>query len=167
LRFALIYGNALGNDQAMSYSKLESARKFTNKLWNMARFIEMQIKENNISLTKEGLKHSEVQGEDAEILYKTKGLAKDVTKFIEAYQFNLAAETLYDFIWHTVADKYIEYTKTSSDRRHSIALLYDVVFRDCLKLLHPFMPFVTEEIFQRLYPEEAREKALIISAWPN
>ncbi len=166
VRFALVYGTGLGNDQAMSYGKLDASRKFTNKLWNMARFIEMQVKESGLSLTEE-MKHPAAEGEDLEMVTKTQGLIKDITKFIDAYQFNLAAELLYEFIWHTVADKFLEYVKVSSNKKQSLTILYDQVFRDCLKLLHPFMPFVTEEIYQRLYPKEAEKTALIISSWPK
>ena len=92
----------------------------------------------------------------------------DITDHINNYRFNLAAERLYEFIWHELADLYIEYVKVSDDKRNSVAALY-FVFKDCLKLLHPFMPFVTEEIYKRLYSdiEIGKEKLLITSSWPD
>ena len=168
LRFALIYGNALGNDQIMSYPKLEAARKFTNKLWNMARFIEMnEVKSAKLEMqsSMEELYTITKNDTDKEWVKKNERLNKEVTKYIESYQFNLAAERLYEFIWHEFADIYIEDVKGRIDGPSFLILTS--CFLLLLKLLHPFMPFVTEEIFQRLYPEEAKEKALIISSWPK
>jgi len=169
VRFALIYGNATGSDQALSYPKLEAARKFANKLWNMARFIEMQAKDNNISMDQVGksLKiktdGSGIKGQgEQEIYLDTIKLVDTVTKQINRYQFNFGIENLYHFIWHTLADKYIEYVKSSKDKDNSLLVLLDV-YRTCLKLLHPFMPFITEEIYAKLYGGEGD---LIISQWP-
>jgi valyl-tRNA synthetase len=142
VRFALIYGNATGSDQALSYPKLEAARKFCNKLWNMARFIEMQ-KANAESEARE--RHEN----DKEWEEKVSELVKEVARNIEAYQFNLAAERLYEFIWHEFADSYIEDVKTRITV-DSFKVLSDL-FETQLKLLHPFMPFITEEINNTLY----------------
>ena len=155
VRFALIYGNATGSDQALSYPKLEAARKFCNKLWNMARFIEMQ--KANISLDS-SVKHESDKKWEKEV----SELTKTVTKNIEAYQFNLAVERLYEFIWHEFADKYIEDVKTRLTK-DSFKTLNDL-FQIQLKLLHPFMPFITEEIYTRLYDGKGD---LIISQWPT
>ncbi len=155
IRFALVYGTALGNDQALSYPKLEAMRKFSNKLWNMARFIEM-------SKSLAGEKREEKRHDkDKEWEEKVSGLAKEVTRHIEAYQFNYAAERLYEFIWHEFADKYIEDVKTriTSD---SFRVLNEL-FKTQLKLLHPFMPFITEEIEDKLWGKED----LIVSQWPQ
>ncbi|HEX8932186.1 MAG TPA: valine--tRNA ligase, partial [Patescibacteria group bacterium] len=167
VRFALIYGNSTGNDQALSYPKLDAARKFANKLWNMARFIEIQIKENGMDVNRKiDLTSGEkggIKGEEEREMYMKKlSLIKDVDKYLKNYQFNLAAELLYDFIWHDIADKYLEYTKVSKDKEQSLAVLFDV-YRDCLKLLHPFMPFITEEIYQKL----GGEGFLMIAEWPK
>ena len=169
VRFALVYGTALGNDQSLSYPKLEAARKFTNKLWNMARFIEIELNENAISVEDIGRElkvkpdsKGRLGEEEQKINLKTKELEKAVTKHLDRYQFNFAAENLYHFIWHTLADKYIEYVKQSKDKTQSLVVLVDVYER-CLKLLHPFMPFVTEEIYDVLY--KAKED-LIVSDWP-
>lgn len=164
VRFALVYGTALGNDQVLSYPKLEAMRKFTNKLWNMARFIEMKriksskLKVESLKELKKGVKNES----DKKSITKVESLVKEITKDLESYNFNYAAEKLYDFAWHEFADKYIEDIKTRIDESSSIIL--NSLFLILLKLLHPFMPFVTEEIYQRLYKPE---DYLIISSWPE
>ncbi len=140
VRFALVYGTALGNDQALSFEKLEAMRNFSNKLWNIARFIEMKKE----SVSEKG---SENQI-DNEWIAKVDELGKEVTKNLDNYQFNYAAEKLYEFVWHQFADKYIEDVKNRIDK-NSYLVLSDL-FLVQLKLLHPFMPFITEEIYQRL-----------------
>jgi len=157
VRFALIYGNATGSDQALSYPKLEAARKFTNKLWNMARFIEMNEK---VTTAKESDKKKHEN--DGQWEQKISVLSKEITRYINAYQFNYGAGRLYEFIWHEFADKYIEDVKTRID--HESYSTLKSLFLTQLKLLHPFMPFVTEEIFQRLYPEQG---SLMVSKWPS
>lgn len=163
VRFALVYGNATGNDQSLSYSKLDAARKFTNKLWNMARFIEMKrtqhvpFKELSLEELLKTIKHEN----DVLWIKKTEELVKDISKHLNTYQFNLAAERLYEFAWHEFADKYIEDVKTRMDERSQIVL--ENIFVTILKLLHPFMPFVTEELYQQL---KLGEKMLIIEQWP-
>jgi valyl-tRNA synthetase len=157
VRFALIYGNATGNDQALSYPKLEAARKFMNKLWNMARFIEMS-KDSVGGIKAEGERHES----DKQWEKKVSDLVKEVTKNIEVYQFNFAAEKLYEFIWHEFADKYIEDVKTRLTG-DSFKVLNEL-FKIQLKLLHPFMPFITEEIYHKLW---GGEEDLIVSQWPQ
>jgi valyl-tRNA synthetase len=156
IRFALAYGTALGNDQVLSYPKLEAMRKFSNKLWNMARFIEMS--KNAPEYKERGKKHQN----DKQWEKKVSELVKEVTKYIDAYQFNYAVEHLYEFIWHEFADKYIEDVKTriNSD---SFSVL-ESLFKIQIKLLHPFMPFITEEIYGKLYGGEGD---LIVSQWPQ
>jgi len=153
VRFALIFGTALGNDQSLSYSKLDAMRKFTNKLWNMARFIEISSFEK---LSKESKNEK-----DEEMLQKTEKLAKEITKLLGKYDFNHAAQKLYEFIWHEFADKYIEDVKNRLDSNAYKSLTDS--FLILLKLLHPFMPFVTEEIYQRLWSGEGD---LIVASWP-
>ena len=158
VRFALVYGTALGNDQSLSYPKLEAMRKFTNKLWNMARFIEMSRIQNPANELKETVTNEK----DKEMIEKTKKLTREVTRLLEKYDFNHAAQNLYEFTWHQFADVYIEDVKNRIDK-NSYAVLsgtYLVV----LKLLHPFMPFVTEEIFKKLNYEG---ESLMISQWPT
>ena len=158
VRFALVYGTALGNDQSLSYPKLEAMRKFTNKLWNMARFIEMQ-KELVPDVPANMAKSHE---SDLKWLAKVANLVSETTKYLDSYQFNYAAEKLYEFIWHEYADKYIEDVKTRLNKGSHENLRS--TFLVMLKLLHPFMPFVTEEIYDVLY---GGEEDLIVSKWPD
>jgi len=166
VRFALIYGNATGNDQSLSYSKLDAARKFTNKLWNMARFIQMNKIENlkfkieNLDVKE--LKHMAVYKTDKEMVEKIEKLAQEITRLLDKYDFNHAAQNLYDFAWHDFADKYIEDVKSRIDENSYIIL--NSSFLILLKLLHPFMPFVTEEIYKTLWE---REDCLMVSNWPS
>lgn len=155
VRLALVYGNATGNDQALSYPKLDAAKKFANKLWNIGRFIEMK---------KSGIEkgsNSEFHEMDKKWVQKVEDLQKEVTKYIDSYQFNLAAERLYEFIWHEFADVYIEDVKNRIDEQSYQAL--NEMYMTLLKLLHPFMPFITEEIYQKLGGEES----IMISNWPQ
>jgi len=168
VRFALTYGTALGNDQALSYPKLGAMRKFTNKLWNMARFISMKRGASNSKFqipnnsTIEQLNNLAINEKDREMVEKVEALVKDITRLLEKYDFNHAAQNLYEFIWHEFADIYIEDVKNRIDE-NSFTIL-NSLFLIQLKLLHPFMPFVTEEINQRLFKEG---KPLIISNWPS
>lgn len=155
VRFALVYGTALGNDQVLSFPKLEAMRKFTNKLWNMARFIEMS-KENGLNKSKDKKMHEN----DAKMTEKVEDLMSLVTKSLDNHDFNHSAQNLYDFIWHEFADIYIEDIKTRMDKDSYTVL--EELYLNLLKLLHPFMPFVTEEIYQRLWGGEY----LIVSKWP-
>lgn len=157
VRFALIYGNATGNDQALSYTKLDAARKFANKLWNIGRFIEMQ-KEKVTDVNSQGKTHEN----DTVWIEKVGELNKEITKYLDAYQFNLAAERLYEFVWHEFADNYIEDVKTRIDADSYTVLT--TLYLTLLKLLHPFMPFITEEIAKEL---KLTDKMLIVSSWPN
>ena len=164
VRFALVYGTGLGNDQSMSYEKLDAARKFANKLWNMARFIEMN-RSNNSQLTSNNLQELEakaVHQSDKEWVGKVRELAEEITKYIDGYQFNLAAERLYEFIWHEFADKYIEDVKNRMDENSFLILNSLFLFQ--LRLLHPFMPFVTEAISQKLAGDE---KSIMVQNWPS
>lgn len=166
VRFALIYGNATGNDQALSYTKLDAARRFANKVWNMGRFIQMQ-EEKVPGVTHQTAILSELKTIaknkiDQEWVEKTEKLGNEITKYLDANQFNLAAERLYEFIWHEFADIYIEDVKNRIDE-HSFLVL-NSLFTVLLQLLHPFMPFITEEVAKEL---KLSDKMLIISAWPT
>lgn len=165
VRFALVYGNATGNDQALSYTKLDASRKFTNKLWNMARFIEMSREARSGSARKEAINIDDLKDiakndNDKKMIEKTQALTEQITKYLDQYQFNLAAERLYEFAWHEFADIYIEDVKNRIDENSSIIL--NSCFIILLKLLHPLTPFVTEEIYQRL----GGEGSIMVSAWP-
>ncbi len=165
VRFALIYGNATGNDQALSYPKLDAARKFSNKLWNMARFISMnRIQKSKVkvqNLTMRQLSNEAINKVDKEWVGKVEKLVEEITKHIDQYQFNLVAERLYEFAWHEFADKYIEDVKNRIDDNSFVIL--NSLFMILLRLLHPFMPFVTEEIYQQL----GGEKSIMIASWPS
>ncbi len=165
VRFALIYGNATGNDQALSYPKLEAARKFTNKIWNIGRFIEMQkdkLTENKPQINKTISDVKAKNATDQEWVERVHALNMEITKYLDSYQFNLAAERLYEFIWHEFADIYIEDVKNRMDNdSYSILVL---LYTNLLLLIHPFMPFITEKINQELGLEN---EMLIISAWPG
>ncbi len=166
VRFALVYGTALGNDQAMSYPKLDAMRKFTNKLWNMARFIEMKKPENYIrpfpeNFTLQNLAVFATHNNDKEIIEKTKLFIQKITDYLTVYNFNNAAETIYEFAWHEYADKYIEDVKLRIDNNSYSVLLGTYLL--ILRVIHPFMPFVTEEIYQVLTQPK---HPLIISSWP-
>lgn len=167
VRFALIYGNATGNDQALSYTKLDGARKFANKLWNIARFISMKREDprselqTQNSLTIEQLKNKAMNSIDKEWIGKVEELSVEITKCLNNYQFNLAAERLYEFIWHEFADKYIEDVKSRIDENSYIIL--NSLFIIQLKLLHPFMPFITEELFKKF----DSDKSIMIEKWPQ
>lgn len=162
VRFALVYGTALGNDQALSFSKLQAMRNFTNKLWNMARFIEMKkvssIKYQALSIKE--LKKMAINKNDKTMVEKTEKLVGEITRLLEKYDFNHAAQNLYDFAWHEFADVYIEDVKDRLDENSYLILT--TLYLILLKLLHPFMPFVTEEIYRLLNGEGD----LIISKWP-
>jgi len=166
VRFALVYGTGLGNDQAMSYGKLDASRKFTNKVWNMARFIEFKLSQDetlHVS-TKSLISIKPEHEHDKKMVEKTQKIAAEITQYIQKYQFNLAAENLYEFAWHEFADKYIEDVKNRITQDAFLALCS--LYKTILLLLHPFMPFVTEEIYQRLYPTEAQKTPLILAPWP-
>ena len=164
VRFALVYGTAFGNDQSLSYPKLQAMRNFTNKLWNIGRFIKMKHPQatnhkSQITNPEELLKLVKHKN-DKKMIEKTRALTKEITKYIEHYNFHFAAERLYDFIWHEFADKYIEDIKNRIDENSYIIL--NTLYLILLKLLHPFMPFVTEEIYQRFNSGES----LMIEEWP-
>ncbi len=164
VRFALVFGTALGNDQALSYPKLQSARNFTNKLWNMARFIDIKrvnMPQLTINNSLKDLKKLARNENDKEMIGKTEELIKEITSNIEKYSFNYAAERLYEFAWHEFADKYIENVKNRID--NDSFLILDSLFLVILRLLHPFMPFVTEEIYQRF----KFGKSIMIEPWPK
>ncbi|MDO8270237.1 MAG: valine--tRNA ligase [Candidatus Levybacteria bacterium] len=163
VRFALVYGTALGNDQVLSYPKLEAARRFTNKLWNIARFIEMNkvssIKYQVLSI--EELKKMAIHENDKIWIEKVEKWTLQVTDYIDKYQFNLAADNLYENIWHGFADFYIEDVKQRIDPNSYVIL--NTLYIILLKILHPMMPFVTDEIYRKL---TGSEKSLMIESWP-
>jgi valyl-tRNA synthetase len=170
LRFALIFGASPGSDIAISDDKIRGMRNFSNKLWNIGRFIKMNSENfagNNIRIEEFDPKahRGHLLPDDKKILSQLGMLSRGVTKNIENYRFDKAAERLYEFTWHTFADKYIEGSKEELRKLNPAKLAILVyVYRSCLALLHPFMPFITEEISAQLAPNKT---PLIVSPWPK
>lgn len=154
VRFALVYGTALGNDQVLSYPKLEAARRFTNKLWNMGRFIiDFKPEDSKTEISN--------HQDDKEIIEKLNSLIEKIDRAFVTYRFNDISDMLYEFTWHEFADKYIESTK---DRRAEAQPTLEYVYKTLLKLIHPLMPFVTEEIYRKITNSE---ESIMISKWPK
>ncbi len=165
LRFSLITGNAAGNDMRFYPEKVEAARNFCNKVYNAARFVLRNIEKN----TTTDFDEASLSIADKWILAQLDRTIRDVTSNLEAYELNLAAEKIYDFIWGTLCDWYIElakpslYSNDAADKtRVSSVLLY--VLSTSMKLLHPFMPFITEELYQRL---PGHEETIMLCNWPK
>ncbi|MCR5791993.1 MAG: valine--tRNA ligase [Lachnospiraceae bacterium] len=170
LRFTLITGNAPGNDMRYYDERVEASRNFANKVWNASRFIMMNMntEDGAVKLPKEMDLESLTQA-DKWILSKMNTLTKDVTYNMEKYELGIAAQKVYDFIWEEFCDWYIEMVKprlyNDEDTTKTAALwTLNKVLIDSLKLLHPYMPFVTEEIFCNLQSEE---ESIMVSEWPE
>lgn len=166
LRFTLITGNAPGNDMRFYMERVEASRNFANKVWNASRFIQMNMPEEGISLAD---KPSEFTDADKWILSKANTVAKEVTENLEKYEIGIAADKIYNFIWEEFCDWYIEMVKPrlyNDDDETKTAALWTLkkVLIDSLKLLHPYMPFITEEIFCNLQDDE---ESIMISSWPE
>lgn len=161
LRMGLISGTAGGKDFNFPHDKVLAYQKFANKLWNMGRFIEMQNEDPTYNTT------TKQSATDKAMVKKLNTLIQKTNKNLEKYRFAQAAEDIYHFTWHEVADKYIEHIKEQKTRNSSLVTL-NYVYSTCLKLLHPFMPFVTEAIWQEL-PKEitGATKPLIVEDWPQ
>ncbi|MGN0243096.1 MAG: valine--tRNA ligase [Lachnospiraceae bacterium] len=165
LRFTLVTGNAPGNDMRFYESRVEASRNFANKIWNASRFIMMNLEkaeDRQVVL-------NELTQADKWILSKVNTLAKDVTDNMNKYELGIAVQKLYDFIWEEFCDWYIEMVKprlwNDEDTTKSAALwTLKTVLIQSLKLLHPYMPFITEEIFCNLQDEE---ESLMVSSWPE
>lgn len=163
LRLMLITGNTAGNDMRFFYERLENSRNFLNKLWNASRFILMNLDEEEsnslIMLTPA----------DKWIISKVNTLAKEVEENLENYDLGLAASKIQDFLWDEYCDWYIEmvkprlYNKDDKTRKAALWTLKEVLI-NALKLLHPFMPFITEELFTNL---QSKEETIMLSKWPE
>ncbi|HTY40160.1 MAG TPA: class I tRNA ligase family protein [Candidatus Paceibacterota bacterium] len=161
LRMALVVGNTAGNDIVVSEDKIRGYRNFATKIWNIARFVLMSRPAKmpkTVRLTAADKKH----------LATLAGIRKKSTKYLDAYDFNRAAETLYHYLWHAFADKVIESSKArlqSTDAADQAAAYrtLETILLECLTLLHPFMPFVTEAIYEKFEPKEI----LMTKAWPK
>ena len=165
LRFTLATGNSPGNDMRFSDEKVEASRNFANKIWNAARFILMNLGED------EKAPHipEKLAIEDKWILSQYNELIKAVTESLEKYELGLAVQKLYDFIWDVFCDWYIELAKIrlngeDENAKQTAKAVLVYVMSNTLKLLHPFMPFITEEIWQTL-PHDG--ESIMISEWPK
>ncbi len=154
LRFGLAYQTTETQDMRFGEDTITMGKKFTNKFWNITRYVLMKLGD--------GYEITGTRPSGSEIVSKIDSVAKTVTKNIETYKFGEAAHELYDFIWHDLADKYIEETKDKTDQETKDTLAY--LLLNCLKLLHPFMPFITEEIYSMLPIKN--KKLLMIENWP-
>ena len=163
LRFTLVTGNSPGNDMRFSEDKVNASRNFANKLWNASRFILMNLSDE---LTKPELP-GELCIEDKWVLSIYNNLVKEVTDNLDKFELGIAVQKLYDFVWDIFCDWYIELTKTRLQAGGETALAAQqvlvYVMNGILKLLHPFMPFITEEIWQAL-PHEG--ESIMVSPWP-
>ncbi len=165
LRLTLITGNAPGNDMRFYYERVEANRNFANKVWNASRFIMMNMEGKEIG---EDAKNY-LEPVDKWILSKLNHVVKEVTDNMESFELGIAVQKVYDFIWDEFCDWYIEMVKprlyNSDDKNSQQAALWTLknVLLNALKLLHPYMPFITEEIFCTLQSEE---ESIMISSWP-
>ena len=167
LRFNLVTGNSPGNDMRFYTERCEAMRNFANKIWNASRFLMMNLTIEDNALPEQ------LELEDKWILSKLNTVIREVTENMDHYELGVAAQKLYDFIWDTYCDWYIEMTKArlqgdnpAAKEQAQRVLCY--VLTDILKLLHPFMPFLTEEIWQALPHEAGNEvKFLMLQSWPQ
>ena len=165
LRYTLITGNAPGNDMRFYYERVEANRNFANKVWNASRFIMMNMEGKEVTDASDSL-----EPVDKWIISKLNSLVKEVTDNMENFELGIAVQKIYDFIWDEFCDWYIEMVKprlyNSDDTASQNAALWTLktVLVDALKLLHPYMPFITEEIFCTIQSEE---ESIMISKWPE
>ena len=172
LRFTLITGNAPGNDMRFYWERVEASRNFANKIWNASRFIMMNDAKKVDGISNDAAKiggamPTNLTAVDRWIISKMNTLVKDVTDNMEKYELGIAADKIYNFLWEEFCDWYIEMVKPrlwdENDSTRSAALyVLKTVLVNCMKLLHPYMPFVTEEIFCSITGEES----IMIQPWP-
>ena len=167
LRLTLITGNAPGNDMRFYWERVESSRNFANKVWNASRFIMMNLSDEQPTKPEA----ADLLPVDRWILSKVNTLAKDVTENMDKYELGIAVQKVYDFIWEEFCDWYIEIAKVrlykkEEDPKAANAVLWvlKTVLANALKMLHPYMPFITEEIFCTLCPEE---ETIMLAPWPE
>ena len=179
LRFSVLSGTTMGNDIKYMPEKLEQASNFANKIWNAAKFIKMNLatKEQIMEFNKKAednqtkiFKSEFLKIEDRWILSKLDDLIKTVTKNIEDYDLGIALDNIYNFIWNEFCDWYIEIAKSriyseNEEEKTQVSFVLNYVFGDALKLLHPFMPFITSEIYANLVNYD--DKDLMMSHWPR
>jgi valyl-tRNA synthetase len=162
-RMALVVGTAPGTDSKISYDKIKAYKHFANKLWNITRFI--------LGATNNEYIETPLVPNDAEQLTKYDEIAKDITKDIEEYRFYMASEKLYHYVWHELADILLEESKEiflsgTPEAQNSRKTLLQILLRQSLVMLHPFMPFVTEEIWSLIPHKEKEPTLLMVTPWP-
>ncbi|MCI8943972.1 MAG: valine--tRNA ligase [Oscillospiraceae bacterium] len=163
LRFNLITGNSPGNDMRFYVEKCEAMRNFANKIWNASRFVLMNLTIDEVKLPEK------LELEDKWVLSRLNGLIREVTENLDAYELGVASAKVYDFIWDTYCDWYIELTKSrmQGEGAENAQNVLCYVLIQLLKLLHPFMPFITEEIYQALPHVPGEESEFLMkTAWP-
>ncbi len=179
LRFSVISGTTMGNDIRYMPEKLDQASNFANKIWNAAKFITMNLAEDEkimafskkIKDKETGIYRSEfLKIEDRWILNKLDNLIKEVTGNLENYDLGIALDKIYNFIWNEFCDWYIEIAKSrlysqNEEEKVQVSFVLNYVFGDSLKLLHPFMPFITSEIYSKLVNYD--DKDLMVTHWPK
>jgi valyl-tRNA synthetase len=164
LRLTLITGNAPGNDMRFYYERVEASRNFANKIWNASRFIMMNMPEDF------KIENPSLEPVDKWILSKLNTLIQDMTDNMDSFELGIAVQKVYDFIWDEFCDWYIEmvkprlYNSDNEESRNGALWTLKTVLIAALKLLHPYMPFITEEIFCTLQSEE---ESIMISKWPE
>ena len=167
LRFNLVTGNSPGNDMRFYTERCEAMRNFANKIWNASRFLMMNLTIEDNALPEK------LELEDKWILSKLNTVVKEVTENMDHYELGVAAQKIYDFIWDDYCDWYIEMTKArlqgeDAGAKEQAQRVLCYVLTDILKLLHPFMPFLTEEIWQALpHEKDLTEKFLMLQTWPE
>ena len=165
LRMNMVTGNSPGNDMRFYVERCEAMRNFANKLWNASRYVMMNLAEGECYTLPAAEK---LETADKWVLSKLNTLVSEVTENMESYELGVAIQKIYDFIWDIYCDWYIEMTKArlfadDAERKHTATSVLVYVLDQILRLLHPFMPFITEEIWQSI-PHEG--EALIVAQWP-
>ncbi len=160
LRYSIISITSQGQDVFLSKEKFDIGRNFANKVWNASRYVFMNLKEENLG---GGVDASELTLADKWIRAKFNSTVEKVTKSLESYRFNDAASILYDFIWHSYCDWYLEFSKLTASSKNTQKILLNVLMGS-LKLLHPIMPFITEEIWQKIPAKKG--EWIMLETWP-
>ncbi|WP_298594405.1 valine--tRNA ligase [uncultured Mitsuokella sp.] len=169
LRFMLITGNTPGNDMRFYWERVESARNFANKIWNASRYMLMNFEGFDLNFIPE---ENDYTLADRWILSRYAHTAQAVTESLDHFELGEAGRKIYEFIWNEFCDWYIELTKARlydkgrERARHTALYVLSYVLEHTLRLLHPFMPFLTEEIWQKI-PRRAKEKSIMVTAWPS
>jgi valyl-tRNA synthetase len=165
-RVGLVVGNTPGTSLALDENRIRGYRNFANKIWNAGRFVIMNTEGTDIK------KKPKLSAEDTKFLSEFNGLISKMTKDMDDFKFYAASEKIYQYFWHTFADKIIENKKKDLEgsdlaRKTSAQWLVLEIYATCLQLLHPFMPFITEEIYTNILPNWTDKKPLIIEEWPK